>query len=110
MIVSPLYVWKLWHCIPWFLCVGIPSVILGACLATFGILQVLSVLVLIAFATLVTACIFGNSRFEQSWFFQMSNQRVLRICADRKDPEACERFVKQLNEAILASRKTPNSE
>lgn len=110
MIVTRVYVWKLWHSIPWFLCVGIPSAFLGACLAAFGLLQVLSVLMLITFATLAAACFFVNGRFEQSWFFQMSNQRVLGICADRKNSEACERFVQQLNEAILEARKAPDGE
>ena len=107
VIVTSLFAPKPWL---WITCslgwvIGI-FIFLG-CAQAFP-LQVLSVLVLIAFATLVAACIFGNSRFEQSWFFQMSNQRVLGICADRKNSEACELFVKQLNEAILASRKAPD--
>ncbi len=64
----------------------------------------------LAVTLVAAACFFGNSRYDHWSMFRMTDGRILWICADRKDPEACERFVKQLNEAILASRKTPDGE
>jgi hypothetical protein len=64
----------------------------------------------LALTLVAAACFFGNRRYEHWRMFRMSDQRVLWIFVDRKNPEACERFVKQLNEAILASRKAPDGE